>query len=128
MSTNRLHASEVDPENVTVSVHHPTSDVIVARVRGELDLATCGWLQRRLGVEVEHRPRLLFVDLTEVGFFGARALHTLLDLRTGAAHRGVEVRLVGSDNTWVARPFALLGLADLLQPALAIAGRPHDRV
>ncbi|HKS45671.1 MAG TPA: STAS domain-containing protein [Amycolatopsis sp.] len=94
-----------DGPDTTVSVH------------GEVDLLTA---PRLLAVLTEqlHAATLLVVDVSEVDFFGAAGLDTLVEIAHRAGQRDVSLRLVAGAH--VCRLLRLTGLDETL--------RIHDAV
>lgn len=54
-------------------------DAVVIALYGELDLATCACLQRKLRHAINERPQRLIVDLSGLRFMDIQGLRVLLD-------------------------------------------------
>ncbi len=62
-------------------------------VRGEVDIATFELLRAAIQYALDQRPRRMSVRLSEVSFFGAAGLRTLLAARKQANEQAVELIL-----------------------------------
>lgn len=87
-------------------------DVVVVRVGGEVDMLTTPLLGSCLAEQLQRDPRMLVVDLRDVGFLGSSGLAALVTAREEAGNRKVQLRLVSADHA-VLRPLTATGLADL---------------
>lgn len=86
-------------------------DFVVVTLGGDLDLLTCPAAGRGLREGLERDGcQVLVVDLSRVTFLGAAALTILLELRSLAVARQVELRLVASTKQ-VLRPLEVTGLS-----------------
>ena len=65
----------------------------VARLRGDLDIATIPALREQLAGVLGPGVRLLIIDLSEVSFCGAAGLAMLTGTQRRARARGITVRL-----------------------------------
>jgi anti-anti-sigma factor len=65
----------------------------IARLEGDLDIATIPALRERLLSVLGPGVRLLIIDLSGVSFCGAAALALLIGTQRGATARGSTVRL-----------------------------------
>jgi anti-sigma B factor antagonist len=96
-----------------VTVERDGGSVVVLRVTGALDLALAPKLRQQVERAVRARPRLLVVDLGELGFLASAGMAELL-----RAHRGrtgpTQVRIVARGRT-VLRPLELTRLVDELR-------------
>jgi anti-sigma B factor antagonist len=86
------------PDLLSIAIASPARGVIVAHIRGELDMYSAPELDHLLGSLLDERlPRRLVLDLTELQFLGSRGVAALLRLQNQTATAaGPEVlRLVG---------------------------------
>jgi anti-sigma B factor antagonist len=88
------------------------SDIVIVRVGGEIDMLTTPLLGACLTEQLQTGPRLLVVDMREVGFLGSSGLAALVTAREGASDRDVTLRLVSANHA-VLRPLTATGLAEL---------------
>lgn len=89
-----------------------TSQALILRLTGEIDLATSGTAYDRLRSAVAELPPppLVVVDLTDVGFFsvaGVRLLRTFIDV---SARHGLIVRVVVPPDSTTHRVLTIVGL------------------
>lgn len=87
-------------------------DIVVVRVGGEVDMLTTPLLGSCLAEQLQTDPRVLIVDMRDVGFLGSSGLAALVTARDEASTRGVTLRLVSADHA-VLRPLTATGLAEL---------------
>ncbi len=106
-----------------VSSYHPSADICVVAVDGEIDLLSAPLLDVALCEQLAGAPPHLIVDLQRVRFISARALSSLLDARDLARRGGSILHLSGLANRTVARPLQLCDLLGLFDahPTLAHA-------
>ncbi|MDQ2708472.1 MAG: STAS domain-containing protein [Actinomycetota bacterium] len=106
-----------------VSSYHPSADICVVAVDGEIDLLSAPLLDVALGEQLAGAPPHLIVDLQRVRFISARAMSSLLDARDLARRGGSTLHLSGLANRTVARPLQLCNLLGLFDahPTLADA-------
>jgi anti-sigma B factor antagonist len=96
-----------------ISVDRPRPDVVVVRLRGDLDLLTAPLLREALRPLI-HEPGTVLVNLTGVGFLGSAGLAELAGAQDGATGNGARLALVASGRA-VVRPLEVTGLAELFQ-------------
>ncbi|MCC8249552.1 STAS domain-containing protein [Saccharothrix luteola] len=78
----------------------------VTRVAGEIDLAGVDLVRAELDVQLELRPPVLAVDLTDVTVLGSLGIAALLDAHDRAVAAGVRFAIVASHRS-VVRPLQL---------------------
>jgi anti-anti-sigma factor len=66
-------------------------------------------------------PHLVVLDLTDVSFFGAAAVHAIRQFAAATAGRGVRTHLVADPDGIVARVVTLAGLDDVLPTFTTLA-------
>lgn len=100
-----------DPLEVT-SV--PVGSVVVVFTGGEIDVSTAlAWDAAVVG-QVERRGvSAVVVDLADVTFLGAAAVHVLLDAEERAGRRGVRFGVAAPDGHPVAAVLEMIGLGRL---------------
>lgn len=69
--------------------------IAVLRMVGEIDLSTQAGTETALGSALRAEPRYLLVDLSGVGFCGARGLTTLADISRRAGEQTTGYALCG---------------------------------
>jgi anti-anti-sigma factor len=109
-----------------VARHVMADRVVLLSLAGELDLASVPSLSAGFAA-LEVRPyRRVVLDLTDVTFMSAAALHVLLDLHRRARAEGFRVILVGAVRREVERTLSLAGVYKLFdfRPTVAAAVRP----
>jgi anti-anti-sigma factor len=92
----------------------------IARLRGDIDVATAPALRERLAALLRLRPGLLVLDLSEVGFCDAAGLAVLIGTQRRATLLGATLRLA-APRPQVAKVLRATGLDRSLsiQPTLA---------
>jgi anti-sigma B factor antagonist len=117
-------------EFLTVTAHPVPPDVVVIRVRGEVDLFTSPQLLDGLLAQLHGPGRRLIVDHTAVGFFGAAGLNILATVRQAIQAMGIGLCLVAHTRP-VLLPLAVTGMhtefdiyPDLAQALLRSPGGP----
>jgi anti-anti-sigma factor len=86
------------PDLLSIAIAEPAPRVIVAQVRGELDMYSAPELEHVLGsLLVGPLPRRLVLDLTELRFLGSHGVAALIRLhnQTATAAGPDVLRLVG---------------------------------
>ncbi|MER5267293.1 STAS domain-containing protein [Actinosynnema sp. NPDC002837] len=73
----------------------------VTRVTGEVDLAGVDLIHAELDVQLELRPPVLVVDLTDVTILGSLGISALLDAHHRAVAAGVRFAVVASRRSVV---------------------------
>ncbi len=99
-------------DQLSVQVERPNPTTTVLHVRGEVDMLTSSMLQDRIQRSLDDEPRLLVIDLEDVGFLGTSGLAALIQIRGAARLAAAELRLA-CINRQVLRPLALAGLTAL---------------
>jgi anti-sigma B factor antagonist len=89
-----------------------SGDTVVARLRGELDLAAGPTLEQSLDRVIAERPRRVIVDLRRLEFMGSPGLHAFSRLRQRLG-RDAQLLLVRGPEG-VQRVFEISGLAEQL--------------
>ena len=120
------------PDLLSVVIAEPAPRVIVAHVRGELDMSTAPELDHVLGsLLVGPLPRRLVLDLTELRFLGSHGVAALIRLhnQTATAAGPGVLRLAGLRPAVIrvltlTAALALFDLHDSVEDALA-AVNPH---
>lgn len=85
------------------------SRVRVVRLRGGIDAFSAPRLHLDLCREIEARPALVALDLSELEFLGVAGLNVLLEVRQLADEGGMTILLVGSPAPPVERLLGLVG-------------------
>jgi anti-anti-sigma factor len=97
---------------LTVSVEQRESGAVVLHVSGEIDLVTAPQLEESVTRALGERPKVLVVDLTEVGFLASAGMSVLVAAHNQAGEH-TNMRLVASGSATF-RPMELTGLAQAL--------------
>lgn len=83
------------------------------RVGGEIDLVTAPQLEESVTRALAQRPKVLVVDLTDVGFLASAGMSVLVAAHNQAGEN-TDMRLVASGSATF-RPMELTGLSQALQ-------------
>jgi anti-sigma B factor antagonist len=94
---------------------HPSDEVSLVEVAGELDLATAPELEAALRDALSEHPARVVVDLAAVAFADSTCVHLLVRARNEAAERGIGFRVVAPEGS-AGAVFALCGADHLLEP------------
>ncbi len=97
--------------SVELSVRESTTDTVVVRVVGEVDMATAPTVMNSVHGYVSAPGRTLVLDLTEVTFFGSDGINVLLTLRSACRRTGAHLRVVANTPA-VLHPLEVTGLID----------------
>jgi anti-anti-sigma factor len=89
-----------------------SGDAVVARLRGELDLAAGRILEQALQTVIVERPRRVIVDLRWLEFMGSTGLHAFSKLRQRLGRDSQLLMVRGPEG--VQRVFEISGLAEQL--------------
>ncbi|TCO45350.1 STAS domain-containing protein [Actinocrispum wychmicini] len=122
--TSRRYGRGSSPE-ITVDRSGP---VVVARVTGEIDLATKDEFQRGIDGVLAGGPDAVVIDLSDVGFMGSLGLAVLVQANHQAQDRGMGFYLVTSSNTAIARLLEITGLTNSFQVAASVQQALRDAV
>jgi anti-sigma B factor antagonist len=114
-------AQAATEEPIRIQLEEPASDTALLRVFGEIDMLTSPMLRDGIAAQLAggNRVRLL-VDLDGVEFLGTSGLAALVEARSSAEERQVELWLVCT-NRQVLRPLEIAGLTSLFQIAPTVA-------
>lgn len=94
-------------EGMRVLVEHHGSAVLL-QVNGELDLLTAPRLEESVNSALQEQPKVLVLDLTEVGFLASSGIAALVDAHQRGG-KDTEVRVVAQGNATF-RPLELTGV------------------
>jgi anti-anti-sigma factor len=108
------------PDEVGLSVLRRPAHTI-ARLRGDLDIATAPALRERLAALLQPPMRLLILDLSEVGFCDAAGLAMLIGTQRRATSLGIALRLA-APRSQVAKVLHATGLDRALSIHPTLAG------
>ena len=97
---------------IDVLVTTPADGVTVLHAVGDIDMLTAPVLDSVVGSRLLSGPRVLVLDLREVGFMSSAGLASLMSARARCTAAGVALRLVGSGDP-VLRPLVVTGLVEL---------------
>ncbi len=110
-------AQAATEEPIRIQLEEPADDTALLKVFGEIDMLTSPVLRDGIAEQLGPggRARLL-VDLDGVEFLGTSGLAALVEARSSAEDRGVELWLVCT-NRQVLRPLEIAGLTALFRIA-----------
>jgi anti-anti-sigma factor len=110
--------SPEEPEQLTVVVDEPRPGVLVAGLRGWLDLATAPGAEARLQELLDTRtPRSIVFDLSRTEFLGSAGVAVLLRVRRWALARGCEPPCLVGLTAGARRTLHGLGLLEMFSIA-----------
>lgn len=94
---------------------HPTDDVLVVRLKGEIDLSVCDTLRNELDhlLSIYKTPHLVF-DLGEVNFIDSSGLGVILGRYRKLTEQGKRLAVMGLQPQ-VKRAFELSGLLRIMR-------------
>lgn len=106
-----------------LTVEHPTVEVCVVAVDGELDMVTAPLLEACLRKQLATGPTHLILDLQPVRFMSSSGLNCLVQAHELARTTGVQLHLAGLVTQAVARPLEVSQLLELFNtyPSLSHA-------
>jgi anti-anti-sigma factor len=99
--------------NTRPSLEFEEGDPLIARLRGEIDMASAG----RLGEQIRKQAasqRGVIVDCTDVGFMDSSGIRMLLGLARGAEEREQSLVLVTPQGSSVWRLLDIAGVGDVI--------------
>lgn len=99
-----------------------TAAVRLVRLRGEIDAFSAPYLRDDLRREVEARPALVAVDLSNLEFMGVSGLNVLIEVQQLADERGTALMLIGSPAPPVERLLGLIGWTITTDPTRRCRG------
>lgn len=117
-------------EPFALQVHHvlhPSVDICILTVHGDLDLATVPLLDAAVRKHLTTLPAAtqVIVDVGQLRFLSCAGLSWLLNVPDLAQLRGVQLHLSGLANRAIARPLELTELGGLLRAHPASGGLFH---
>jgi anti-anti-sigma factor len=93
--------------NLSIETRGP---VLVARLRGEIDMSNAGQLRDELYAATRNDALGLVLDLSAVDYLDSAGIHLVHRLREGLRTRGQELRLVIPPDSLVNDTLRLAGL------------------
>jgi anti-sigma B factor antagonist len=99
--------------------------VVVASLRGEIDLSNAGELAETIGRRLTNDVLALVLDLTAVEYVDSAGIHVIYDLHDRLRNRGQDLRVVIAPDALIAEALRLadvpraIGAADSVEAALA---------
>jgi anti-sigma B factor antagonist len=99
-------------------------DVVVASVRGEIDLSNAGELGEAIGRRLTNEPLALVLDLTAVEYLDSAGIHVIYHLHQRLRDRGQDIRVVIAPGSVIAEALRLadvpraVGAAETVEAAL----------
>jgi anti-anti-sigma factor len=99
-------------------------DVVVARIRGEVDMSNAGEIGDAIARRVSNETHSLVVDLTPCEYLDSAGIHVLYELQDRLRNRGQDLRVVVPDGATIAEALRLadvpraIGAAESVDAAL----------
>ncbi|MET8763136.1 STAS domain-containing protein [Lentzea sp. NPDC004782] len=88
--------------------------VPVTAVAGELDMATDDVVWDEVRAQLETRPGVLVLDLSEVQFMGSAGINVLLQSHMEATQHGTRLVVVAPQESFVNRVLTIVGIEQVL--------------
>ena len=105
-----------------MSETHENGPAVRLALAGELDIASCGQLQARLG-RLAQAGVTVRLDLSRLEFTDSSGLHVLIDACHGSRRDGWQLEIEPALREPVRRVVELLGVDELLWPSASGAAR-----
>lgn len=99
-------------------------DVVVASVRGEVDMSNAGEIGEAIGRRVSNETHSLVIDLTSCEYLDSAGIHILYELQDRLRNRGQDIRVVVPTGAMIAEALRLadvpraIGSAETVEAAL----------
>jgi len=77
-------------------------DVVIAHVRGEIDMSNAGELGDALAARLKNESRGLVLDLTACEYVDSAGIHVLYELHERLRNRGLDLRVVVANDAAIA--------------------------
>ena len=82
-------------------------DIVIASVRGEIDLSNAGELGEAIGRRLTNEALALVLDLTAVEYLDSAGIHVIYDLHQRLRDRGQDIRVVIAPGAVIAEALRL---------------------
>ena len=96
-----------------VSEEH-RGDVVVARVRGEIDASNAAWIGTRVRGMLDNRSTALAFDLTETSYLDSAGIALVFELTEELRTHQQQLHLVIAERSPIARMLSLAGVDQAL--------------
>ncbi|GGM92980.1 hypothetical protein GCM10011609_33080 [Lentzea pudingi] len=90
-------APSVQP--ISVGISQVGDQVSVASIAGEIDMLTEAVVRDAVRCQLAAKPRLLVLDLTEVGFMASSGLDLILQIQARALEQGTRLSVVANQGS-----------------------------
>lgn len=97
------------------------SDVLLARVAGEIDMANADGIRASLERRVDNHAAAAVLDLSAVTYIDSTGIHLLFALAQRMAGRGQELRIVVAEDSAVEDTLRFAGALDFIRAARTVA-------
>jgi anti-anti-sigma factor len=100
-------------------------DVVIASVRGEIDMSNAGDIGEAIGHRLTNDALALVIDLTPCEYLDSAGIHLIYELHDRLRNRGQHVRVVIAPGAVIAEALRLadvpraVGAAESVEAALA---------
>ncbi len=103
----------VEPQ-VSIDVQGEDSDVVIARVTGEIDLASADTVGGELATAVPNRALGLVLDLSGTSYLDSSGVSLIFELAERLRRRQQQLRLVVPENAPLRRVLRIVNAAGVL--------------
>jgi anti-sigma B factor antagonist len=103
----------VEPQ-VSIDVQGDDSDVVIARVTGEIDLASADTVGGELATAVPNRALGLVLDLSGTSYLDSSGVSLIFELAERLRRRQQQLRLVVPENAPLRRVLRIVNAAGVL--------------
>jgi anti-sigma B factor antagonist len=101
-------------------------DVVVARVKGEVDMSNANELGAAITASVPSEARALVLDLADVGYVDSAGIHVFFELREHLTRRGQEIRVAMATDSPIATALEYAGVQRTLGSAATVRDAMED--
>jgi anti-anti-sigma factor len=106
-------------EEVLFETH---GDVVLARVRGEIDLSNAASVETRLLEAVPNTAAALVLDLSETEYLDSSGIRVIFELAQRLSHRGQRLELVVPERSVINRLLVLTEVHQVVPLSTSLDG------
>ena len=104
----------------------PRGDVVLAHVRGEVDLSNAPSVRERLLAAVPNTASALVLDLSATQYLDSSGIRLIFELVERLASRGQKLELVVPDDSLVKRVLVLTEVQQVVPIFASLDALPHE--
>ncbi len=105
----------------------PLGDVLLARVRGEVDLSNAPLVREQLLDAIPNTAKALVLDLSDTDYLDSSGVRLIFELAERLGRRGQELELVVPDASAVMRVLVLTEVHRVVPMATSVEAALHAR-